>query len=118
TAVTAAAVAALAQASSSPRFRKQFPDAAARYLEAARRGWAFLERAISRHGRDGAYQKMTHYGDEFMHDDELAWAACELFLATGDPAFQKKLLASFDPADPKARRWGWWRLYDCYGRAI
>jgi len=29
------------------------------------------------------------YGDEFMHDDELAWAACELFLATGDQAFQR-----------------------------
>src|SRR6186713_2201615 len=36
TAATAAAVAALAQASSSPLFRQQFPDAAAMYLNKAK----------------------------------------------------------------------------------
>jgi hypothetical protein len=66
--------------------KTQFPDAARTYLEKARKGWAFLEQAIARHGRDGAYQKLTHYGDDFMHDDELAWAACELYLATGESA--------------------------------
>ena len=34
-------------------------------------------RVLAAHGRDGAYQKLTHYGDVFMHDDELAWAAAE-----------------------------------------
>jgi hypothetical protein len=118
TAVTAAATAALAQCASSPAFKKQFPEAAALYLEKAKKGWAFLDRAIAKYGKDGAYQKITHYGNEFMHDDELAWAACELYLATGDPVFQQKLLEWLHPADPAERRWGWWRLYDAYGCAI
>jgi hypothetical protein len=118
TAATAAAVAALAQISSSLLFQKQFPEAARHYREKALLGWQFLLAAIAKHGRDGAYQKLTHYGDEFMHDDELAWAACELFLATGDDAYQQKLISWFDPANPATRRWGWWRLYESYGRAI
>jgi hypothetical protein len=118
TAVTAAATAALAQCASSPAFKKQFPEAAALYLAKAKKGWAFLERAIAQYGQDGAYQKITHYGNEFMHDDELAWAACELFLATGDSVYQQRLLQWLRPADPAQRRWGWWRLYDSYGCAI
>ncbi|MEK7684946.1 MAG: glycoside hydrolase family 9 protein [Verrucomicrobiota bacterium] len=118
TAATAVAVAALAQASSSPLFRRQFPEAAALYLQKARLGWGFLEGAIARHGRDGAYQKISHYGNEFMHDDELAWAATELFLATGDARFQANVLARFDPADRNTRRWTWWRLFDGYGCAV
>src|SRR5439155_9539190 len=117
TAATAAAVAALAQCSSSPRFKKQFPEAARLYLAKAKKGWAFLEKAIAKHGKDGAYQKITHYGNEFMHDDELAWAACEMFLATGDQAYQQKLLAWFNPADGGTRKWGWSRLYEAYGCA-
>lgn len=118
TAATAAAVAALAQASSSPLFKKQFPEAAAAYLAKAKKGWEFLDRAIVKFGNEGAYQKITHYGDDFMHDDELAWAACELFLATGDELYHKALLKSFQPGDERIRRWGWWRLYEGYGRAI
>ncbi|HYG34620.1 MAG TPA: glycoside hydrolase family 9 protein, partial [Clostridia bacterium] len=118
TAATAAATAALAQCASSPVFKKQFPDAARVYLNKAKKGWAFLERAMAKHGKDAAYQKISHYGDEFMHDDELAWAACELFVATGDPAYHKKLKEWLDPADPQTRRWGWWRLYEAYGCAI
>ena len=118
TAATAAAVAALAQASSSPRFKKQFPEAAAAYLAKAKKGWAFLDRAIAKFGNEGAYQKITHYGDDFMHDDEVAWAACELFLATGDESYHKQLLTSFQPSEDRIRRWGWWRLYEGYGRAI
>jgi hypothetical protein len=118
TAATAAAVAALAEMASSPRFKKQFPEAAARYLEKARAGWAFLQRAIAEHGKDGAYQKITHYGNDFLHDDQLAWAACEMFLATGDPALQRTLIAWFDPSDPATRRWGWWRSCEGYGCAM
>ena len=118
TAVTAAATAALAQCASSPAFKKEFPEASALYLEKAKKGWAFLDRAIAKYGKDGSYQKITHYGNEFMHDDELAWAACELFLATHEPRFQEKLLQWLHPADPAERRWGWWRLYDSYGCAI
>lgn len=118
TAVTAAAVAALAQCASSPRFKQQFPQAAALYLDEAKKGWAFLERAIAKYGKDGAYQKITHYGDDSMHNDELAWAAVELFLATGDDAYQKKVLDWLKPSDPETRLWGWWRMYACWGNAI
>jgi len=118
TGATAAATAALAQCASSPAFKKQFPEAAAFYLDKAKKGWEFLERAIAKYGKDGAYQKITHYGDEFMHDDELAWAACELFLATGDSKFGEKVDEWLKPQDPAIRKWGWWRLFESYGCAI
>ncbi|MGN6555848.1 MAG: glycoside hydrolase family 9 protein [Verrucomicrobiota bacterium] len=118
TSVTAAATAALAQCAGSPKFKQQFPEAAALYLEKAKKGWAFLERAIARYGKDGAYQKITHYGNDFMHDDELAWAACELFLTTGEDRYHEKLLDWLKPTDPATRKWSWWRLFESYGHAI
>src|SRR5688500_16699611 len=51
TAATAAAVAALAQASSSPLFKAQFPEAATDYLVKAKKGWKFLQQAITKNGR-------------------------------------------------------------------
>ena len=119
TSVTAASVAALAQCASSPAFRKHYPDDAARYLRQARLGWDFLSKAIAKHGKDRAYQKVTFYSDHYTHDDELAWAACELFLATDEQAFHDRLLEWFpDPADPRTFRWGWWRMSECWGNAI
>jgi hypothetical protein len=118
TAATAAAVAALAQAASSPRFKQQFPQAAALYLDRARKGWDFLQAAFAKHGRDGSYQKITHYGDYFMHDDEIAWAAAEMYLATGEAKYHNELLANFDPASSATKRWGWWRMFESYGCAI
>ncbi|MBI4664028.1 MAG: glycoside hydrolase family 9 protein [Verrucomicrobia bacterium] len=116
---TAAAVAALAQTASSPLFKQHFPSEAAAYLQKAQLGWQFLINAIARYGKDGSYQKINHYGDEFMHDDELAWAACELYLATGDPAYQQKLFEWFpNPSDSATYRWSWWRLWEAYGRAV
>ena len=117
TVVTAAAVAALAEAGSSPAFKQQFPAKAAEYLEKAKLGWAFLQKAIAKHGKAGAYQKITHYGNEFTHDDELAWAAAALFVATGDQSYHQQLKAWFTPSDPKTRRWSWWRLFEGYGCA-
>ncbi len=119
TSATAAAVAALAQCASSPGFRRAYPDAAAGYLRQAKLGWQFLMDAIATHGKAGAYQKITFYGDHYTHDDELAWAACELFLATGDPQFQRTLFNWFpNPADPATFRWGWWRMSESWGNAI
>ena len=118
TSVTAAATAALAQAASSPRFKRNYPEVSARYLRAAKKGWVFLERAFARYGRDGSYQKITHYGDTFMHDDEVAWAAAELFLATGESKYHDELRSHFDPADKETMHWGWERLFDSYGCAI
>ena len=119
TASTAAAVAALAQCSSSPRFKQAYPQAASNYWAKAKLGWQFLTNAIARFGLDGAYQKVQHFDDDFTHHDELAWAACEMFLASGDSQYQTKLLAWFpDPTDPATFRWGWGRMYACYGNAI
>jgi Glycosyl hydrolase family 9/Cellulase N-terminal ig-like domain len=117
TSATAAATAALAETASSPLFKKQFPAVAAAYLQKAKLGWNFLTKAIARHGKDGSYQKLTQYGDVFMHDDELAWAACALFVATGDPAYQTQLEAWYDPSSADTLRWGWWRLFESYGCA-
>ncbi len=118
TAATAAAVAALAQAGSSPAVRRAFPQDAERWLRAARKGWAFLEQAWARHGRLGTYQRVTHYGDTFQDLDEVAWAATELLLATGDARFMRVLRTEFDPADPRTREYGWKRLFEGYGNAV
>jgi hypothetical protein len=118
TASTAAAVAALAQCSSSPKFRQHFPEDAKRYLAIARRGWEFLAKAEERLGRGRTYRKFTHYGDLFQDADEIAWAACELFLATGDTGFQRELGTRLNPRDAKIRRYGWRRMTEAYGNAI
>jgi len=44
-----------------------------------------LSNAITQYDLGGAYQKIQHFGDDFADCDELAWAACEMFLVTGDP---------------------------------
>ncbi len=118
TAATAASVAALAQAASSPKFKAAFPNEAADYLAKAKKGWQFLENAWAKYGRAGAYQKITHYGNEFRDRDEIAWAACEMFLATGEAKYHTELTSRFDPADPNTRRWSWWRLFEGYGCAV
>jgi hypothetical protein len=118
TAATAAAVAALAEMASSPRFKAAYPQAAADYLAKAKLGWKFLTDAIAKHGKAGAYQKITHYGDDFTHDDELAWAAAAMFAATGDQAIHATLKTWFNPSDPATYRWGWWRGFMSYGNAV
>jgi hypothetical protein len=119
TAVTAAAVGALAEAGSSPLMKAQFPAEAANYLAKARLGWTFLMNAIAKYGKVGSYQKITHYGNEFMHDDELAWAAAALYAATGDAQYQSKLFEFLpDPNTESTRRWTWWRLFEGYGCAV
>lgn len=115
---TAASVAALAQCASSPAFKKAYPAEATQYLQKARLGWQFLLNSINKYGKTGAYQKITHYGDDFADSDELAWAAAEMFLATGDTAIHQTLKSWFDPADPATTRWGWWHMSQCYGHAI
>jgi hypothetical protein len=118
TATTAAAVAALAQCSSSPRFKQTYPAATSNYLAKAVLGWRFLTNAITVYGIDGSYQMIQHFGDDFTHMDELAWAACELFLATGDAQYQSKLFEWFpDPTDPATFKYGWQRMSACYGNA-
>jgi hypothetical protein len=119
TASTAAAVAALAQCASSPLMKQVYPQAASNYWARAQLGWRFLTNAIAAHGEDGAYQKIMHFDDDFADRDELAWAACEMFLATGEEQFRMRLEAWFpDPTKMETTLWGWWRMYACYGNAI
>jgi hypothetical protein len=116
TACTAASVAALAQCASSPRFKQAYPQDASNYWAKAQLGWQFLTNAIARYGMAGAYQKIQHFGDDFTDRDDLAWAACEMFLATGSPQYRQKLFEWFpDPTDSATFRFGQWRMYACYG---
>ncbi len=116
---TAASVAALAEIGSSPTFKAAYPQEAAMYLAKAKLGWQFLMDAINRYGRNAIYQKITHYGDDFGDNDELAWAAASLFAATGEAQYQQKLMEFLpDPTNPATFRWGWWRLFLSYGNAI
>ena len=118
TSVTAAAIAALAQCASSPLFKQTYPAAAALYLQKAKLGWSFLTNAIAKHGRGNIYQKITSYGDDFADNDEMAWAACEIFLATGDANAHQLLLSWFNPSDAATWRWGWWHMSESYGNCI
>ena len=118
TSATAAAVAALAQCGSSPLMKQHYPQAAAGYLAKATLGWQFLTNAVARYGKNGAYQKITHYGDNFTDQDELAWAAAEMYVATGDSRYQQTLFQWFpDPTDSMTFRWGWWRMSEGWGNA-
>lgn len=119
TLATASAVGALAEMAAAPYLREHFPETADRFLGQAIAGWNFLTNAIATHGKDGSYQKLTHYGTVFLHDDELCWAAAALFAATGHPSFETQLREWLpDPANRQIRRWSWWRLYGAYGNAL
>ena len=119
TATTAAAVAALAQCASSPRFKLAYPQVASNYWSHAQLGWKFLTNAIAIHGLGGAYQRIMHFDDAFADQDDLSWAACEMFLATGAPQYHAQLQTWFpDPTDWSATRWGWWKMYACYGNVM
>jgi hypothetical protein len=128
TSVTAAATAALAQCATSPLFKKTYPATAAAYAQKALLGWKLLTNAIAARGiqhdaqgrisASGAYQKITSYGDNFADADELVWAACQMFLLTGDQNIHTLLRTWFDPSDPATWRWGWWHMSESYGMAI
>jgi hypothetical protein len=119
TAVTATAVAALAEIGSSPRFRSEYGAGAGdAFVAQAELGWQFLEQAIAKHGNDGAFQVVYHYGQVFRHHDELAWAAAALYAATGNQKYAAALASFYpDPSDPASFQWGWWRLWEGYGCA-
>lgn len=74
------------------------------YLEAARRAWAWLEtvpeqRVDWRQGDDGGsgmylYNPPLDGEETLRHDrDDRAWAAAELYVTTGEPAFQRAFAA-------------------------
>jgi len=53
-----------------------------------------------------------------MHDDELAFAACSMYLATGNPDCHQRLLEWFEPSNPDTWQYGWWHMFEFYGYAI
>lgn len=115
---TAAAVGALAQCAASPVFRKYYPTEAKRYLAAATKGYEFLLSAIAKHGIQGSFQVISHYGAAHAGVDELCYAAASMFAATGDAACEKLLMELWpDPTSAQSMRWGWWPLAGAYGEA-
>ncbi|KAF1715822.1 cellulase [Pseudoxanthomonas sangjuensis] len=93
---TAAALgfaASMAQASRVyARYEAQFPGVAARMLAAAKAAWAWAQRHPQDIYRQPADVSTGEYGDRKL-DDEFAWAAAELYLATGDDAFYDEFIA-------------------------
>jgi endoglucanase len=73
-------------------FGGQFPGASQRMLAAARRAWAWAQRHPDAVYVQPADVRTGTYGDAHL-DDEFAWAAAELFLATREPAFFEALVA-------------------------
>ena len=79
-----------------------------------------MQNAIAKYGTERRLSNdHLQYGDKFMHDDELAWAAAALFAATGDPAYDNDLRTNTpNPNDPSLRRWNWLSMYEGYGCAF
>lgn len=126
TASTAAAVGALAELGSSPRFRSEYGTVVAdSYIAAAVDGWDFLMNAIATHGLTGSFQAL--FQTVWAHDDVFAYAAASLFAATGDTAYQTKLMTWWPDANKNGirgstspistYRWSWWRLTFFWGAA-
>lgn len=115
---TAAASAALAQAGSAKTFRRYFPQQAETYLLHALKGWLFLLEALDKYGWRGSYQAVRGCGEEFANDDELIWAAVEVFLAFNDEYAHNIVLENFDPTDKNTMRDRWEKMSDGYGCAI
>ena len=87
--------------------------------EKAKLGWQFLTNAIDAYGKNGAYQKITHYGDNLCRQRRTGLG--RLRNVPGhrrSVASTRLLLPWFDPTDPATLRWGWWRMSECYGHAI
>lgn len=124
---TATAVAALAQIGGSPVFRAQFGDEAAdTYLAAAINGWNALMLLFEQYGYQGAFQKIWHYGCTYgFQDDDMAWAAIELYLATGDEQYHNWVLTNstvvtgspWDPTNKAFWKWNWWPNIESSGNA-
>lgn len=92
------AKAAAAWAMGARVYRPLNPRRAAAYLEAARRAWAWLQTvpkqqvdwAVGDDDGSGKYLFSEIDNEEsLLHDlDDRLWAAAELYLTTGDPAFE------------------------------
>jgi hypothetical protein len=116
TSATAAATGALAQLAASPHVQKYYPDLAEKFLASARQGFAFLQKAREQWGDEGSYQAISHYGQFAGPQDEWAYAAAALWLATGEEEFASEVMRVWpDPQGGADARWGWWPLFESFG---
>jgi hypothetical protein len=127
TSSTAAAIAALAECASSQAFQQAYPNDAIKYARQAKAGWWFLKNQFQQVGGSmaspdscaAAYQKLYFYGDDWCHNDEVAWAAAELYLLTGDSEYAQALTTWMpNPADTHTYHYGWDPMSMRWGNAI
>ena len=93
----------------SPRFKAKAlippPPRKIPRLQQAQLGLAIPHEGDHREIRQGGRlpERSRSTGDRYMHDmDELAWAATEMFLATGDTQYAQALYSWFpNPSDPR-----------------
>jgi len=78
-------------------YEAQFPGAAQRMLAASRAAWAWAQAHPRAFYRQPADVTTGAYGDDKL-DDEFAWAAAELYIATGEDAFYDDFAARHVPA--------------------
>jgi endoglucanase len=97
-----AAVMAVASRVLAP-FDSQQPGRSARYLAAAESAWRWAEAHPKVLYKQPADIQTGAYGDEHV-DDEFAWAATELLIATGKDVYRKRVLAA-KPATGTAPGW-------------
>lgn len=105
---TGSFAAAMARAARSADVQKYYPEDAKRYLTKAVKAWEFLE-------KNDRFVEYFHYGANFGDTDERAWAAVELYAATGKAKYHEYFLKKFDPGE---KRWGWWGLFENSGHAV
>ncbi len=85
---------------------EQWPEDAARYLEAAERAWVYLDAHRGDPGFKNPFGVSTgEYGDDF-DADEYFWAAAELAKATGKAEY-REAAAEFMPTGGTRRGMGW-----------
>jgi hypothetical protein len=119
TSVSAAAVAALAEAGSSPAMKKYYPaQAAAVPAEGASSAGSSSRNAIAKYGK--AAPTRNHLLQRRLDPQRrLAWAGGGHVRRHRKRGLPDAALPWFpNPADPSTFRWGWWRMAEGWGNAI
>jgi endoglucanase len=100
-----AAVMAVASRVLAP-FDRQQPGRSARYLAAAEAAWRWAEAHPKVFYQQPADVQTGAYGDKNV-DDEFAWAATELLIATGKDAYRPRALAAIHGKAAEQTAPGW-----------
>jgi len=117
-----AAAAGVAQYARHIILNNRIAQAATTYLAKAKLAGPrqLLTNAIDRSRFAGGYKEIQNFGRYFYRPDELAWAACELYLATGDTHISQQTFSASSRTreNPSKDDVGWWRLFACTEIAI